>query len=297
MSLAIAEKSAAPMSRPKKGAQSAHGAEQTEESPVEALRRRHGTRIAELLERQPRWAQDFNDLTHEWRRLFGEFFGTFLLVTVGAGAAVVESKTNDIGRVAAVAAPGLLVMAVILFMGAVSGAHLNPAVSIAFALRGDFGWRRVPGYVAAQILGAVAAAWTLKMTFGSTGDLGATSPTPEFTLTQAFIVETLLTLGLVSTILGTASTAQNIGPMAALAVGGYIVLAGLWASPVSGASMNPARTLGPDLVRGSLSGLWPYLAGPILGAVLAVAVARILRGPGGDPDAVKAAQGTPPPHE
>jgi aquaporin Z len=285
------------MSGPKKAAQGGEDTpDRAEEPSAAALHRRHGTHIAELLERQPPWAQDFTDLHQEWRRLFSELFGTFLLVTVGAGAAVVQAKTAEIGRVAAVAAPGLLVMAVILFMGAVSGAHLNPVVSIAFALRGDFGWRRVPGYVAAQIVGAVAAASTLKMTFGSVGDLGATLPTPGFTLGQAFLVETLLTLGLVSTILGTASTAQNIGPMAALGVGGYIVLAGLWASPVSGASMNPARSLGPDLIRGNLHGLWPYLAGPLLGAVIAVGFAQILRGPGGDPDAVKAAEGTPPHH-
>ena len=285
------------MTEPKKAAQHSGGAPgRPEESAAAALHRRHGTHIAELLERQPQWAQDFTDLHQEWRRLFSELFGTFLLVTVGAGAAMVQARTGEIGRVAAVTAPGLLVMAVILFMGAVSGAHLNPVVTLAFALRGDFGWRRVPGYIAAQLLGAVAAAGTLKMIFGIVGDLGATRPTSGFTAGQAFVVETLLTLGLVSTILGTASTAQNIGPMAALAVGGYIVLAGLWASPVSGASMNPARSLGPDLIRGNLHGLWPYLAGPLLGAILAVGFAHILRGPGGDHDAVKAAQGNPAHH-
>lgn len=261
-----------------------------------ALRRRHGVHVAELLERQPGWAQDFTDLTQEWRRLFAELLGTFLLVLVGAGAAVLDARTGTIGRAAAVTAPGLLVMAMILSIGAVSGAHLNPVVSLAFALRRDFQWRRLPGYLAAQTSGAVLAALLLRATFGPVGEIGATRPQPGFTSTQAFIIETVLTLGLVSTILGTASTAQNVGPLAALAVGGYIALAGLWASPVSGASMNPARTLGPDLVRADLHGIWPYLTGPLTGSLLAVAAAHILRGSGGDPQATKAAQGQDRPH-
>lgn len=256
-----------------------------------SLRERRGTHIAELLERQPVWGQDFTDLHHEWRRLFAEALGTFFLVLVAAGAAVLEAKTSTIGRAASVAAPGLLVMAVILSMGAVSGAHLNPVVSVAFALRRDFQWRRVPGYVVAQLAGGILACLFLRALFGTAGHLGATRPGPGFTSTQAFLMETVLTLGLVSTILGTASTAQNVGPLAALGVGGYIVLAGLWASPVSGASMNPARSMAPDLVRGHLGGLWPYLLGPLLGALLAVAAAHVLRGPGGDPAALKAAQG------
>lgn len=249
------------------------------------------TGTSEMLERQPPWAQEFTDLSHEWRRLFAESFGTFLLVLVAAGGAVLDAKTQSIGRVASVTAPGLLVMAVILFMGAVSGAHLNPVVSVAFALRRDFQWRRVPGYLAAQLVGGVLACVFLRAMFGTPGQLGATRPGPGFTSTQALLMEAVLTLGLVSTILGTASTAQNVGPLAALAVGGYIVLAGLWAGPVSGVSMNPTRSLAPDLVRGDLHGVWPYLLGPLVGSLLAVAFAQILRGPGGDPDAVKAAQG------
>jgi aquaporin Z len=254
---------------------------------------RHGPWIAQLLEREPPWSRDFTDLKFEWRRLFSELFGTFLLVLVGAGGAVLDAKTaGGIGRTAEVVTPGLLVMAVILFMGAVSGAHLNPVVSIAFALRRDFHWRRVPGYILAQIAGATSASFVLRATFGSVGANGATRPGPGFTNSQAFIIETLLTLGLVSTILGTASSAQNVGPFSALGVGAYIALAGLWAGPASGASMNPARTLGPDLVRGDFSSVWLYLAGPMLGALLAVAAAHILRGPGGDPGGIKAAQGT-----
>jgi aquaporin Z len=272
------------------------GEERAADEARAALRRRHGIRTAELLERQPAWAQEFTDLSQEWRRLFAELSGTFLLLTVGAGAAILDARTHGgIGRAASVTAPGLLVMAVILSMGAVSGAHLNPVVSVAFALRRDFGWRRVPGYLAAQLAGAVLACALLRGMFGTAGELGATLPRPEFSATQAFAVEALLTLGLVTVILGTASTAQNIGGLAALAVGGYIVLAGLWSSPVSGASMNPARSLAPDLVRGDFHQLWPYLAGPTLGMFAAVGAAFLLRGPGGDPAATKAAQGSATP--
>jgi aquaporin Z len=256
------------------------------------VRRRHGVAGAWLLEREPIWARDFNNLDYEWRRLFSELFGTFLLVMAAAGAGVVDARSHgQIGRAAAVTAPALTVMAVILFMGAVSGAHLNPVVSIAFALRRDFQWRRVPGYVLAQLLGALLAAWVLRLAFGNVAHLGSTLPGGGFTTTQALVIEALLTLGLVSTILGTASSAQNLGPLSALGVAGYIALAGLWASPVSGASMNPARSLGPAIVSGDLHDWWIYLIAPLVGALAAVLAALVLRGPGGDPGGVRAAQG------
>lgn len=254
---------------------------------------RHGRQIAAALEREPVWARDFTDLSYEWRRLFGELLGTFLLVLAGAGAAVVQVASHgQIGRAAAVTAPALTVLAVILFMGAVSGAHLNPIISIAFALRGDFGWRRVPGYVVAQLAGALLAALVLRATFGDLAHLGATLPGAGFTTTQAFVIELVLSFGLVSTVLGTASSAQNLGPLSAVGVGAYIALAGLWASPVSGASMNPARSLGPALIGGDTHELWIYLAAPVIAALVAVATAHILRGPGGGPAGSRAAQGT-----
>jgi aquaporin Z len=224
--------------------------------------------------------------------LFSELFGTFLLVTVAAGADVVGARLGGVSHTAAVTAPGLLVMSVILFMGAVSGAHLNPAVSVAFALRGDFPWRRVPGYVLAQLAGAAVACGVLRLLLGDHGMIGSTVPGRQVSDLQAFGIETLLTVGLVSTILGTASRAQNVGALSAVAVGGYIALAGLWASPVSGASMNPARTFGPDLIRMNFSHFLVYVTGPLLGATVAVAIAYVLRGPGGDPGGVRAAQGT-----
>jgi len=236
--------------------------------------------------------RNFEDSRLEWRRLFGEVFGTFFLVVVAAGAHVVnEVSLGEVGRVAAVVAPGVMVMAIILFMGAVSGAHLNPAVSIGFAARGDFPWRRVPGYIAAQLLGATVACLFLWLMFGKVGMLGATNPGLGISDTQAMIMEFVLTLGLMSTILGTASKAQNVGPLAALAVGGYIALAGLWASPISGASMNPARSFGPDLVLLNFTHFGVYVVGPVAGALLAVVVAYVLRGPGGDEPAMQAAQG------
>jgi aquaporin Z len=236
---------------------------------------------------------DLDDPVAEARRLLSEVFGTFLLVIVAAGAAVVGVISHGaISRSAAVAAPGLMVMAIILSMGNLSGAHLNPAVTLAFALRRDFPWRRVPGYVVAQLAGATLACLVLWGLYGKTGRLGATVPGAGASDWRAMLTELVLTAGLASTILGTASRAQNVGPLSAVAVGGYIVLAGLWSSPISGASMNPARSFGPDLVTGRFDHLWVYLAGPFAGAAVAVAIAWLLRGPGGEPEAAETARGT-----
>jgi len=236
--------------------------------------------------------RDFKDLSYEWRRLFSEVLGTFLLVLVAVGGDVVPMVTaTPPSRLAAVTAPALVVMAVILFMGRVSGAHLNPVVSIAFALRREFPWRRVLGYVIAQVAGGILACLFLWALFGRPGKFGTTIPAATINDLQAMLIEAVLTLGLVSTILGTASSAQNVGPLSAIAVGGYIALAGLWAEPVSGASMNPVRSLAPALVGGDLSHYWVYVVGPLVGALIAVAFAIVLRGRGGDKAATLAAQG------
>lgn len=235
---------------------------------------------------------DFNNPKQEWRRLFSEVMGTFLLVLVAAGAGMMNAAFGDpISRTAAVVAPGLMVMAMILFMGRVSGAHFNPAVSIAFALRGDFPWHRVPGYIVAQFIGAVLAVLFLQAVIGVSASNGATYPAQSATDLAAFLMEVVLTFGLISVILGTASGAQNIGIIGALGVGGYIALAGLWASPLSGASMNPIRSLAPDLVANDFTAYWVYLAGPLLGAGLAVVAAYMLRGRGGGVAGSQAAQG------
>jgi aquaporin Z len=176
-----------------------------------------------------------------------------------------------------------MVMAIILFMGAVSGAHLNPVVSLAFALRGDFPWKRLPGYIIVQLIGASLACLFLLAVFGNAEHLGATLPGAEYHDWQALLMEAALTAGLVSVILGTASAAQNVGAIAALGVGGYIALAGLWAAPVSGVSMNPARSFGPALVSADFTSYWVYVVGPIAGAMIAVGCAVVLRGRGGTP--------------
>src|SRR5215470_12657046 len=213
---------------------------------------------------------DFQDPNQEWRRLFSELYGTFFLVLVAAGGGMMgQAFPNTITRTAAVVAPGLMVMAIILFMGKVSGAHLNPAVSIAFALRQDFPWRRVPGYIVVQLIGATLAALFLHEVIKVSAKYGSNYPAHGYSGWQAFLMEAVLTLGLVSVILGTASGAQNVGIFGSLGVGGYIALAGLWASPISGASMNPARTFGPDIVGKDFSQYWVYVTGPLAGAVLA----------------------------
>src|ERR1700722_4209202 len=235
---------------------------------------------------------NFNDPRQEWRRLCSELLGTFLLVLVAAGAGMMgHAFPNTISRQAAVVAPALMVMAIILFMGKVSGAHLNPAVSIAFALRRDFPWRRVPGYVVVQLIGATLAALFLRAVINVSSTYGSNYPAHGYSNMAAFWMELILTVGLVSVILGTASGAQNVGIVGAFGVGGYIALAGLWGSPISGASMNPARTFGPDLVSTTFHGYWVYIGGPIAGAALAVVIAFILRGPGGGRSGSGAAQG------
>src|SRR3954454_15220254 len=211
---------------------------------------------------------DFWNDRYEGRRLFSELVGTFFLVLVAVGGGMVDARFGGdaVPYGARVVAPALMVLAIILFMGTVSGAHLNPAVSIAFAARGDFPWRRVPAYIVAQLAGAILATLLLWALIGKQGSAGLTLPGGGISTFTAMLWETVLTAGLVSVILGTASGAQQIGPLAAIGVGGYIALAGLWGSPGSGASMNPARSLGPALVKGDWTSWWAYLAGPVAGA-------------------------------
>src|SRR6202034_2304215 len=189
---------------------------------------------------------DFNDPPQEWRRLFSELLGTFFLVLAGGGGGMMgHAFPGVISHSAAVVAPALTVMAIILVMGQVSGAHLNPAVSIAFALRRDFPWWRVPGYVIVQLAGATLAALFLHAVINVSAMYGSNYPAHGYSDMAAFWMELILTMGLVSVILGTASGAQNVGIIGAFGVGGYIAWAGLWGSRSSGASMSPARTFGP----------------------------------------------------
>jgi aquaporin Z len=237
---------------------------------------------------------DFTDDAFEWRRLFAEVFGTFLLVFVAAGGPMASARLggHELTPAVLAAAPGLMVLAIILFMGTVSGAHLNPAVTIAFMLRTDFPVRRVPMYIVAQFAGAVIATLVLVALIGKQGAAGLTLPGPGVSTVAALGWEAVLTVGLVSVVLGTASGAQQIGAIAAIGVGSYIALAGLVGSGISGASMNPARSLGPALVLGNWTSWWAYLAGPLIGATVAVGIALVLRGQGGGQFGRQAAQGT-----
>ena len=192
---------------------------------------------------------EFDDPRLEYRRLFSEVWGTFLLVLVAAGGGVIGATAfgGDLTLAMKALAPGMMVMGVIFFMGTISGAHLNPAVTLAFAVRGNFPWRRVPGYIVAELVGALLAAWFLQLMYGASSTAPPSPPRGDTPV--AILTEAVLTLGLVSVILGTASGARNVGVNGALAIGGYIGLVSVWGAPVTGASMNPARSLAPGRGR------------------------------------------------
>jgi len=223
------------------------------------------------------------------RRLLAELLGTFgLTFTAAGGPVIVAASGASVGLPALVVAPALFVMAMIYSVGNLSGAHFNPGVTLAFALRKDFPWRRAPGYWLAQLVGSVVAALLLRALFGSAGHLGATLP--HHGALASLVMEIVLTFFLITVILATATNHKLLGHLAALAVGGTIALDGLFAAPISGASMNAARSFGPDLVGGQMSTYWIYLVGPLCGAVIAVAMAWLLRG-GTSEHAMEAAQG------
>jgi aquaporin Z len=239
------------------------------------------------------WIRDAHDPQYELRRLFAEALGTFFVVLLSVGAVVVNAESHGKVPLAAQAVvPGLAIMAAIYAIGNVSGAHINPAVTFAYALRRNFPWRRVPGYWFAQLVGAVGAVAFLRGSMGNVGQLGESVPGRGISGLDAFLIETVLTVGLATVTLGTSSGKNNVGPNAAIARGGYIAAAELFAVSVSGASMNPIRSLAPALVGNHWSHLWIYVLGPGVGAAIAVALAWILRGP---PTlaADKAAQGSP----
>ncbi len=243
--------------------------------------------------RQLRSMLQFHDDRYWWRRLFSELLGTFMLVFVAAGGGIVNAKFggSNIPQFILVTAPGMMVLSIILFMGAISGAHLNPGVSLAFALRGDFPWRRVPGYIVVQFVGAILATLLLVALLGKQGNAGLTLPGAGISATTALLWEVVLTAGLVSVILGCSSGAQSVGWGAALGVGSFIALAGMIGASVSGASMNTARSLGPAIALWTFTDWWVYLIGPPVGALIAVGIAYVLRGPGGDETARRAGSG------
>jgi aquaporin Z len=226
------------------------------------------------------------------RRLLAELVGTFALTAVAAGTEMAATLAPDqVDHVAKSVAPGLLVMSFIYAFGDTSGAHFNPVVTLAFALKRLFPWAWVPLYLAAQFAGAIIAALVLRELIGDVAHLGAN--TPHLAPWPATGVEILLTWILVSVILGTADRHSLIGTEAAIAVGATISLCGLFGGTLSGASMNPARSLGPAVVDGALGDAWIYLVGPLVGATIAVIITMVLHGLGPkDEEQVEAAQGS-----
>jgi aquaporin Z len=223
------------------------------------------------------------------RRLLAELIGTFALTLIAAGSEVAAVITHGgVSEAARAVAPALVVMAMIYTFGGQSGAHFNPGVTLAFALRRDFPWLRVLLYWGAQFAGAILAALLLRILFGLAGHVGASQP--HFGVVTSLVIEIVLTFFLITVILGTATSSSIVGHNAALAVGGTIALAGLFGEPISGASMNTARSLGPALLSGDLSTVWIYIVGPFAGALLAVGFAYLLRGKT-NPHAVEVAKG------
>ena len=215
-----------------------------------------------------------------WIRLIIELLGTFMLVTVAAGSGVINHYVGGgpITRAAAVIAPGALVMALIYAWGPLSGLHINPAVTFAFTGRGVFPRSWVLPYWVAQFAGAIGAALFLQVVYGHVSAGGNYPIAVPGGAWRAFVMEIVLTAILVSVILHTATGARSIGHNAAIAVGSTVALLGLFASPISGSSMNPARTLGPDIVGANFTGWWVYVFGDLIGAAIALAIIVLVRG-------------------
>ncbi len=223
------------------------------------------------------------------RRVGAELLGAALLTFVAAGGdAMARVSGGEITVAARAVAPALLVMGLIYALGDRSGAHFNPAVTVAFTLRRLFPLHLVAPYIAAQLAGACLAAVAIQGLFGAALDAGVTRPALVDPGT-AVAIEAILTAILVTVILGTADRAHVVGPNAAIAVGGTIALCGLIALPIEGASMNPARSTGPAVVAGDVAALWIYWVGPLLGAAAAVAIARFLHGPADEHDGARTA--------
>lgn len=211
------------------------------------------------------------------RRSGAELVGTYALVTAGCGAIVVNSITGALGHVGIALTFGLIIAVMIAATGHLSGAHFNPAVTLAFALTRHFPWREVPGYWGAQLVGATAGALTLLALFGPVANLGATQPSGSDL--QSFLLEILLTAVLMFVIIAVATDTRAVGELAAPAIGFTVALEALWGGPISGASMNPARSLGPALIAGAWQGHWLYWAGPIIGATIGALTYQFLRVP------------------
>lgn len=202
-------------------------------------------------------------------RYLSEFIGTFALVFVGTGAVVVnDSQGGMLGHVGVSISFGLIIMVMIYAVGEISGAHFNPAVTVGFAISKRFGWQEVPAYIASQTMGALLGSLLIRFLLPRHETLGATIPTID--MPQAFVMEVILTFFLMFVIINVAIGAKEKGITAGLAIGATVLLCAMFAGPITGASMNPARSLAPALVSGSTTALWIYLTAPFVGAALAV---------------------------
>jgi aquaporin NIP len=220
------------------------------------------------------------------RMLAAELVGTFALVFAGCGAVMVDAKTHALGHVGVAFSFGLVVMAMIYAVGHISGAHFNPAVTFAFALGRHFPWPRALGYWTAQLFGALTAAAILRGSLGDIADVGATQPSGS--QGQSFLWELVMSFFLMFVIMAVATDTRAVGEAAALAIGGTIGLDAMFGGPISGASMNPARSLAPALVSGNLHALWLYILAPILGASLGALTYQFIRAEPAQPAQVAA---------
>jgi MIP family channel proteins len=216
--------------------------------------------------RQPRLA----------RALVAEAIGTFALVFAGCGAIMVDAKTHALGHVGVAITFGLVIMAMIYAVGHISGAHFNPAVTFSFALARHFPRRHVPLYWAAQLGGALLAAAILRGSLGNIAHVGATFPSGSDR--QAFLWEAVLSFFLMFVIMAVATDTRAVGEAAAIAIGGTVGLDAMFGGPITGASMNPARSVGPGIVSGDLHSIWVYLLAPIVGAGIAAMTYVFVRG-------------------
>jgi MIP family channel proteins len=210
------------------------------------------------------------------RALAAEGIGTFALVFAGCGAIVVDAKTGSLGHLGVALSFGLVIMVMIYALGHISGAHFNPAVTFAFALTRHFPWTRTASYWGAQLAGALLAAALLRGSLGDHAHVGATLPSGS--QGQAFLWELVLTFFLMFVIMAVATDSRAVGEAAAIAIGGTVGLDALFGGPISGASMNPARSFGPAVVSGDLHALWLYILAPATGAALAAFTYQFVRG-------------------
>jgi aquaporin NIP len=210
------------------------------------------------------------------KKYISEFIGTFSMIFCGTGAMTVNEVTGgEVTHVGIAITWGLIVMAMIYAFGETSGAHFNPAVTIAFAFAKKFAWKEVPKYIIAQIVGAFAASLVLWFLFPTSETLGATIPTVD--VWRAFVLELLLTFFLMVVIINVSTGSKEMGIIAGIAIGGVVLLEAMFAGPITNASMNPARSIAPNIVSGNIEGLWLYILAPIIGAILAVVSCRLIK--------------------